>query len=84
MPSYDYHCTANGRTVEVRHSMNESLHTWAEVCARAGIDPGDTPGDTLVERLISGGQLVSSSALSNPDAPACGSGGCGGGFCGLG
>jgi hypothetical protein len=83
MPSYDYRCAANDRVVEVRHSMSEKLTTWGEVCERAGIALGDTPGDSPVDRLISGGSIVSSSALSNPDAPSCGSGGCGGGFCGL-
>lgn len=83
MPSYDYRCDANDRVVEVRHSINERLTTWGEVCQRAGIEPGDTPADARVNRLIGGAGIVSSGALSNPDAPACGSGGCGGGMCGL-
>jgi hypothetical protein len=83
MPSYDYHCTANDRVVEVRHSVTEKLATWGEVCDKAGIEAGDTPRETPVERLITGGGIVSSGALSNPEAPSCGSGGCGGGFCGL-
>ena len=83
MPSYDYRCEANGRVVEVRHGINEKLATWGEVCARAGLEPGDTAADTPVQRLITGGSVVSSSALSNPEAPACGAGGCGGGMCGL-
>ena len=84
MPSYDYRCEANGRVVEVRHGMSEKLETWGEVCAKAGIEAGDTAADAPVARLITGGSVVSSSALSNPDAPACGTGGCGGGMCGLG
>ena len=83
MPSYDYRCTANGRVVEVRHPMSEKMTTWGEVCARAKIDAGDTAADAPVERLITGGSVVSSSALSNPEAPNCGSGGCAGGMCGL-
>ncbi len=83
MPSYDYRCRSNGRVVEVRHGMNEKLEQWGEVCERAGIERGETPADEPVERLISGGAVVSSSALSNPEAPACGAGGCGGGMCGL-
>jgi hypothetical protein len=83
MPSYDYRCATNDRVVEVRHSISEKLSTWGEVCAKAGIQPGDTPGDAPVDRLISGGGIVSSGALSNPEAPSCGSGGCGGGMCGL-
>ena len=83
MPSYDYRCAANTRVVEVRHSISEKLTTWGEVCEKAGIETGDTPADTPVDRLISGGGIVSSGALSNPEAPSCGSGGCGGGMCGL-
>lgn len=83
MPSYDYLCDANGRVVEVRHGMNEKLSNWGEVCDKAGIETGDTAADTPVKRLITGGSVVSSSALSNPEAPACGAGGCAGGLCGL-
>lgn len=83
MPSYDYRCDANDRVVEVRHSINEKLATWGEVCEKARIDLGDTAADAPVKRLISGGAIVSSSSLSNPEAPACGAGGCGGGMCGL-
>jgi predicted nucleic acid-binding Zn ribbon protein len=83
MPSYDYRCEANGRVVEVRHGMNEKLATWGEVCQKAGIDTGETAADAPVSRLISGGGIVSSASLSNPEAPACGAGGCGGGMCGL-
>jgi hypothetical protein len=53
MPCYEYHCTANGRTLEVRHSMAERLTTWGEVVDRAGVEAGDTPADAPVERLIS-------------------------------
>jgi hypothetical protein len=82
MPSYDYYCAANGRTVEVRHSMNETLRTWKEVCEHAALDIGDTAADMPVQRLISGGSLVSSSALKNPE-PRCGGGGCSSGMCGF-
>ena len=84
MPSYDYRCAANDQVVEVRHSMNEKLTTGGEVCTKAGIEPGNTPAESPVVRLISGGVIVSSSALSNPEPPSCGGGGCGGGMCGLG
>lgn len=83
MPSYDYRCSANGRVVEVRHGINEKLTNWGEVCATAGIELGGTAADAPVERLITGGGFVSSTALSNPEAPSCGAGGCGGGMCGL-
>ncbi len=83
MPSYDYRCAHNGQVVEVMHKMSEKLTTWGEVCDKANLDLGDTPSDSPVERLITGGNVISSSALSNPEAPACGAGGCGGGMCGL-
>lgn len=82
MPSYDYRCQANGRVVEVRHGMSESVATWGELCARAGIDLGATPADSPVERLISASQVVRSASLGS--APPCASGPCcGGGGCGF-
>jgi len=84
MPSYDYVCEANGRVVEVRHRMSETLSTWGELCDTAGIDAGDTPVTSPVKRLATGGQVVRSSSLGE-SAPPCASGGaCGGGMCGLG
>ncbi len=52
MPLYDYVCPQNGRTVEVRHSLSETISTWGELCDRAGIEPEDTPTDTPVKRKI--------------------------------
>jgi hypothetical protein len=52
MPNYDYQCPSNGRRIEVFHAMNERLRTWGELCHRAGIEPGDTPGDAPVEKLV--------------------------------
>ncbi len=84
MPSYDYFCDTNQQTIEVRHGMNDSLSTWGELCEKAGINSGDTPVNTPVKRLISGGAVVSSSTLHNPEAPACATGGCcPSGTCGL-
>jgi hypothetical protein len=83
MPTYDYRCTTNGQIVEVRHTMSETLTTWGEVCSHAGIELGNTPADSPVERLITGGQFVHSSALKNPE-PSCASGSCcPSGMCGL-
>jgi hypothetical protein len=82
MPSYDYRCPANGQVVEVKHSMQVKLHTWGELCAQTGIALGSTPVDAPVERLISGGSLVSKSNLGSE--PPCASGTCcGGGGCGF-
>ncbi len=55
MAVYDYYCKANQRTIEVRHPMSETLKTWGELCLRADIEPGDTPADSPITRLITGG-----------------------------
>jgi len=82
MPTYDYRCEDNGRVVEVKHRLNETIATWAELCERAGIDPGTTPANTPVRRLATGGQVVSSTSLKD-SVPPCASGTCGGGGCGF-
>jgi hypothetical protein len=83
MPSYDYRCEANGRVVEVRHGMNEAVASWGELCRRTGIDPGDTPADSPVQQLITGGYVITGSS-DRKEASACDTGSCcGGGFCGL-
>jgi len=53
MPYYEYRCGTNGRTLEVRHGMEERLQTWGELTGRAGMDPGDTSLEEPVERLLS-------------------------------
>ena len=83
MPTYDYYCEANGRKIEVRHRMSDELKSWGQLCELAHLDPGDTPVDSPVQRLISGGTFISSSSRSAPE-PACSTGSCcPGGFCGL-
>ncbi len=83
MPTYDYRCDANGRVVEVNHRMNDVLRTWGQLCSHSGEQPGDTPLDSPVRRLANGGNVVGTTALSNPE-PACGSGACcPSGVCGL-
>jgi hypothetical protein len=86
MPTYDYRCDANDRVLEVSHRMSENLATWGELCARAGVDAGDTPADTPVHRLATGGNIISSVSRGSGPAPmpSCASGACcGGGMCGL-
>ena len=64
--------------------MSEVLETWGELCERAGIECGETPADTPVQKLATGGQVVKQSSLGSGAAPACSSGPCcGGGMCGL-
>lgn len=84
MPTYDYRCEANQHIYEVKHAMSERPETWRELCELAGIDSGDIAGDTKVTRLISGGGVVNSDSLKNPEMPSCMSGdGCSGGRCGF-
>ncbi len=64
MPSYDYRCEQNGRVVEVFHKMSEKLTTWGEVCEKAGIEPGETPADAPVKRLVSGGTILPSDVVN--------------------
>lgn len=80
MPTYDYYCEKNQKTTSVQHSMKEKLSTWGELCAKAEVAPGDTPLDTPVERVISGGiALPIPSAIPQlPMAGCCGNpSGCG-------
>jgi hypothetical protein len=84
MPTYDYRCDANGRVLEVTHRMSETLATWGDLCDRAGVEPGETPLESPVHRLATGGNVISSSNLGSGSAPACGTGGCcPTGVCGL-
>ena len=83
MPTYDYRCDTNGVVVEVKHGMGELLMTWGELCARSGHDPGDTPLNSSITRLATGGQIVKRSSLGDSANTACDAGPCcGGGICG--
>lgn len=53
MPRYEYRCPQNQKIVEVEHPMADLLKTWGQVCERAGINPGSTPLDAPVEKLLS-------------------------------
>ncbi len=76
MPTYDYRCELNGQVLEVRHSMQETLNTWGDLCQRLGMETGTTPADAEVTKLATGGQVVKRSSLGESAAP-CGAGGCG-------
>ncbi len=73
MPYYEYHCPANGRTVEVRHGMSERLASWSEVAERSATPLGNTPPDSPVERLMSAPAPVSGAADAR-EAGGCGHG----------
>lgn len=53
MPSFDFHCAANGETHEVMLKMHETITTWGELCARKGIPPGETPAEATIEKVFS-------------------------------
>ncbi len=73
MPYYEYRCPSNGRTLEVRHGMEERLVTWGELARSAGADPGDTPAESPVERLMSV-PAPSPGSGQEPAFQGCGSG----------
>ena len=83
MPGYDYRCELNGQTIEVSHAMNDVINTWGELCTLAGIEAGDTPADSPVKKLISGGFVATGASPQVSShtctAPSC----CRGGACGL-
>ncbi len=82
MPTYDYYCEANGRKIEVRHKISENISSWGELCALASENTGETPADTPVKRLITGGAVIGGTG-SGPE-PACAGGACcPGGMCGF-
>jgi len=64
MPFYDYYCPANGATIEVRHKMNETFKTWAEVCRLANISVADTSEDSPVQRVLSIPQITTPPSYS--------------------
>ena len=82
MPTYDYHCPANGRIVEVSHKLSDKVATWGELCRRAGIALGGTPGNARVKRLITGGAVIG--ALGSRQERPCDTGPCGAPVCGNG
>jgi len=84
MPTYDYRCEDNGQVFEVHHPMSLSITTWGELCEVGDIDLGDVAAEAPVTKLLRTGGVVKSSALKNPDAPPCMTGGgCSGGSCGF-
>lgn len=83
MPTYDYLCETNGRVIEVKHRMSEILSTWGELCEQAGLEAGDTPPDSPVQRLATGGQVVKSGRLGDASPPCASGPCCGGGACGF-
>ena len=65
MPTYTYYCEANGRTVEVNHTLNATLKTWGELCFVGQIPLGDTDPLAEVKRIISAAPGVSVPAFNS-------------------
>ena len=84
MPTYEYYCEANGKTIEVIHSMSQDLETWGEVCELSGSEVGKTPSESPVIRQLSA--ISSLVPKGGGEQRGGSSGGCcgGGGGCGCG
>ncbi len=75
MPTYTYHCDANGKSVLVFHAISTRVRVWSELCLLAGIPPGDTPKNARVSREISGGILLRG-RQGHGQKSCCGTPGC--------
>ena len=79
MPTYEYYCPANHKTLEVMHGMSRIVSTWGELCELAENSTGKTPADAPVEKLLSTGMVIT----GDKQTPQSGGGGCcGAGGCG--
>ncbi len=76
MPIYEYRCEANGTTVEVSHAMSATIENWGQLCEAAELNPGSTPADSPVEKLIS---MPIAHGSDRPSGPSIPPGGCGAG-----
>ncbi len=81
MPTYEYHCEANGRTIEVVHKMAERIGTWGELCERAALSHGDTPLNAPVQKLMSAGFVNTAGATASAPRPCEMGAPCSGGLC---
>ena len=80
MPTYEYYCPTNNKTIEVLHGMNDSIATWGALCHVAGIEQGETSANSLVERKLSAVSLLPKKGEGGQGS----GGGCCGGGCGCG
>jgi len=58
MPLYDYFCPSNNQKLEVSHGMNVEVLTWGQLCEIAKCEPGETPENAIVHRLLSAPRLM--------------------------
>lgn len=82
MPTYQYYCTDNQQTLEVMHGMSTGIETWGELCEYAEQDPGKTPVDTPVEKLLGTGMVLAKKPTADDYSGPPMGGGCCGGMCG--
>ncbi|MEM1108544.1 MAG: zinc ribbon domain-containing protein [Planctomycetota bacterium] len=79
MPTYQYYCTDNHQTLEVIHGMTATVATWGELCDIAEHDPGNTPTDSPVEKLMGTGMVMPQTPdpedARNRPVKSCGCGG---------
>jgi hypothetical protein len=74
VPTYQYHCAANGRSLEVKHRMSETLSTWGELCTAAGLASVATPADSPIAKVLAP-TFVAGGGKSEVSPPASGGGG---------
>lgn len=79
MPTFDYHCPANGRTLEVMHPLDKAPGNWGDLRRMAGIEDDPHLDEKSVERLYSFGAVVSRLGEVAPEG--CGRPECGRGYC---
>jgi predicted nucleic acid-binding Zn ribbon protein len=53
MPTYEYVCEDNGRTVVVRHGMQVVIRYWGELCYAAQVPLGTTAFEAPVRKRMS-------------------------------
>ncbi|MEO0475230.1 MAG: zinc ribbon domain-containing protein [Planctomycetota bacterium] len=83
MPTYEYYCAANQKTLEVMHSMSREVTTWGELCELAEAKPGKTAANEPVEKLVGAGMVLTNSR-AHLAVEDCGNpGGCCGGGCAM-
>jgi predicted nucleic acid-binding Zn ribbon protein len=58
MPVYTYLCPSTNVKLEVTHSIHDKAQTWGELCRLGKLDPGETPEDAPVRRLISAPAVI--------------------------
>lgn len=65
MPSFDFHCAANGQTIEVMLKMHEVIATWGELCERKGLPLGDTPAEAPIEKVFTKSWVMDKASMGS-------------------